>query len=232
VADTADDNLKQIVGPTPDCLDANDLAALAETDALRQSAAGRHVESCSHCQGELALMRSFLDEHLTDVESPHVDAIVRELRRKSPVRARPWWRRAMGPWALAPALAAAALVTIVVMNVGEHRMGEVNINLDSGVVRSESIEVLQPVGDVTSLPQMIAWKGVAGAAKYRVRVLEVDRTVVWDTIATSTEVSMPPPSKVAIEPGRTMSIEIDALDASGNVIAKSGAVSFRLQTSH
>src|SRR4030088_2490514 len=103
MANTPDENLKPIFAATPYCLEISELASMLEDENRADGWA--HVQSCAHCQGEMELRRSFLTEQVTVEEQPHVDAIVRDLRKKLPVKRAPWWKTLLTPWALTPALA-------------------------------------------------------------------------------------------------------------------------------
>ena len=231
MADTADHNLRQVMKSTADCLEPEALASFLDGEASISAATRKHVENCSNCQGELALMRSFLSGEVSAVEKPHVDAIVRRLQKtrlaSNPGRFQWIWN----PWTWGPAFAVAALGLIVMVNAGRQPTGDVRLRQGSEVMRSQTLHVEQPAGEMAQLPSTIKWDVVAGAVRYRVRMLEVDRTVIWETTTAGTEVAIPVSASTSIVPGRWMMLDVEALDAGGGAIAASGTVSFRVKPS-
>jgi hypothetical protein len=228
---TPDENLKPIFAATPDCLEISELASMLEDKKL---AAGNraddwaHVQRCAHCQGEMELLRSFLTEQVAANEQPHIDAIARELRKNSPAKRAPWWKTLLTPWALTPALAALAVAVVVFVNIGQQRPGDVVLKPGDQVVRSQAIHIVGPLGDLNSVPEVLTWNAAAGAASYKVQVFEVDRTLLWTTSATSTQVAIARDLSTKIVPGKALLWQVEALDGSGNVIATSGLTQFRM----
>ena len=230
MANQADDNLRKILKPGPDCLSAEELGGFIEHEASVNPVFESHLRVCARCQGELALMRSFLSSAITTEEQPHVDAIVRKLEKARPVRRRSWRERLITPWAWGPAVAIAALAVVLIFNPRvEQPRGDVVVTPGSGVYRSQSVELLQPSGEVAQVPAVISWKPVPGTARYRVRLLEVDRTVVWESFSEAASIPTPAEMRQAAVPGRWLMCEVDALDTAGSVVAGSGDVRFRVQ---
>ena len=75
---------------------------------------------------------------------------------------------------------------------------------------------------------MTGRRPVAGAAKYQVRLLEVDRSPLWQTETMDTRADLPSIVRDRIVPGKTILCEIIALDAGVAKIADSGIVRFRV----
>jgi hypothetical protein len=228
---TPDENLKPIFAATPDCLEISELASMLEDKKL---AAGNraddwaHVQRCAHCQGEMELLRSFLTEQVAANEQPHIDAIARDLRKNSPAKRAPWWKTLLTPWALTPALAALAVAVVVFVNIGQQRPGDVVLGPGDQVVRSQALQAIGPVGDLNTVPEVLAWNAATGAVNYKIQVLEVDRTLLWAASAPSTKIAIPPYLRSQIVPGKALLWKVEALDASGNVIATSGLTQFRV----
>lgn len=51
---------------------------------------------------------------------------------------------------------------------------------ERGVVRGATVEVLAPLGELAEAPSELRWTPWNGAAAYRVRILEVDGTTLWE----------------------------------------------------
>lgn len=226
MANDADHNLKELMKPTADCLDLDTIALLVEDEDGADPVSRRHVRECPRCQAESELLKAFLKAEPGETERPGVDAIVHKLRTRRIRPERRWVRRLTAPWAWGPALAAAALVLVVLVNTGRERLDEVNLQPGTTVLRSQAITVVQPVGEMAELPRTIEWKPVSGAAQYRVRLSETDRTVVWENKTRATNVELP--RNINYAPGRWLACEVEATDVNGTSIAHSGAIKFRL----
>jgi hypothetical protein len=228
-----DKNLKSIFSETPECLTADELEALLGTPAAdeRWLPARAHLAQCPHCQAELAMLSSFLSPEVSAEERPHVQAIVQRLRANSPAATEPWWRRIFRPAALVPVSLALTAIALVLTFEANHRTAEViGAMHTSDVMRSQTLEAVEPVGGITSVPEFLSWKPVAGAAKYAVRLMEVDRTTLWSEQATSTSVIIPAEIRSKITPLKTLVWEVEAMDASNNVLASTGLKRFKLES--
>jgi hypothetical protein len=228
-----DKNLKSIFTETPECLPADELEALLGTPAAdeRWLPARAHLAQCPHCQAELAMLSSFLSPEVSAEERPHVQAIVQRLRANSPAATEPWWRRVFRPAALVPvALALTAIAVVLTFQVDRRNAELTGAAPGSQVMRSQTVEAIEPVGAVASVPEVLSWKPVAGAAKYAVRLMEVDRTILWSEQATSTSVIIPAQIRSKITPLKTLVWEVEAMDASNNVLASTGLKRFKLES--
>jgi hypothetical protein len=96
------------------------------------------------------------------------------------------------------------------------------------VLRSHTLELLAPKGDLPQQPREIQWQPAPGAVKYTVRLLEVDRSELWKTETTETRVEMPSGVQARIVPAKTVLCEVAAFDAAGRKVAESESVRFRL----
>ena len=226
-------------------LAGHDCPSLEDLERLLQDGAPaplmRHVEGCLHCRTELHLLRSFTANEVAEHEKAAVDSITARLRTPSaaafPARALaadhvPWWKRILAvPW-MTPAAATLAVV-LVIAGVTLQWRRSIQPALDTGsggreVLRSSSIAISSPMGDVREKPAEIRWEAVPAAARYRVRIMEVDRTEIWSADATSPRIDLPPAAGAFIVPSKTLLIQVAAFDASGQKIAESEPVRFRL----
>jgi hypothetical protein len=98
----------------------------------------------------------------------------------------------------------------------------------SEVTRSLSVAVRGPVGDQADVPERLEWKPVAGASRYRVRLMEVDRHEIWSTEVTGTTVPIPAAVRGQIVPAKTLLWQVTALDSGNRAIAESGIEQFRI----
>ncbi|HLJ49315.1 MAG TPA: hypothetical protein VKU01_25050 [Bryobacteraceae bacterium] len=234
-----DDLLARALAPGKDCLSIEDLEQVLEERAsvpLR-----RHVKECPHCQAELHLLQAFTRNEITEEEKPAVEHITARLRDRSrEIAPRPiygqdspsWWKRLFAtPW-LTPAIATLALVLIVAGIAFQMRQSrQPSLDTSPGgtqVLRSSAVAVLSPLGDIFAKPSEIRWEAVPRAARYRVRLLEVDRSELWSAETATPNIYLPATVQTAIVPAKTLLIQVSALDAAGLAIAESELARFRL----
>lgn len=222
--------LRVALGPGNDC------PPLEEIDRTQWAA---HVKACPHCRTELDLMRTFLDGELRQQEAADVSVIVGRLRARSgeifprPERA-PRWRDFFAmPWLGPAALTAASLLVAVAVTM-QLRDGAAP-GLRPGyegreVLRASPLAVVSPVGDLEETPKEIQWSAASGAAKYVVRLLEVDGSELWKAETGGTRIELPAEVRARIVPAKTILCEVNAVDGAGRGIAASETVRFRLRS--
>ena len=235
-----DELLSAALGPANDCPRLEDLERLLNKDA--PTGIERHVAGCSYCQTELQMLRSFTSNQVGEHEKTAVDAIAARLkvrsstiptRRTALVESRhSWWKRIFEVRWLSPAAATLAIVLVFAGITIEVRR-ERRPSLDTGtsgaeVLRSSGIAILSPIGDLREKPTGIRWEAAPNATRYRVRIMEVDHTELWNTDATSPRVDLPPDVESLIVPWKTLLVQVAAFDASGRKLAESETVRFRL----
>jgi hypothetical protein len=124
-------------------------------------------------------------------------------------------------------LAVAAAVMLVTIGIGNFRQHPYPTSQDS-MERSQGIELLSPKGELKSAPQTLAWNAVASAVRYHVKLMEVDKTVVWENTVSSPSVSIPSQIGQLILPGKRLLWTVDAIDAGGGLLA-AGSQDFRVE---
>lgn len=236
------DVLREALGPTRDCPPAEELARLAcEMSAPADLA--KHVETCAYCQTEVRLARSFQSAEPSPSEAEAVRQVTARLRKRSgeifagprvaPAQSGSWWRGLFAkPW-LSPALVAMAALLVVVGVGVQSRRGSppsIAVPTDSAreVLRSNALSLVAPAGDVQQTPKEIQWQPVAGAAKYEVRLLEVDHTEMWNAETSAIRIDLPAQMQSRIVPAKTILCQVSAFDAAGRKVAESEFVRFRL----
>jgi hypothetical protein len=217
-----------MLGPTPECIPIEDVVTLLDLPpgaALRVDCE-RHVAACVWCSTELALYREFQTAEPKPEERQAVSAIVARLRKNSPAAPEPWWSRIRRPRFLAPA--AVALAAAAVLLVVNPRRPDQLQPVDT-VMRSAQINALSPAGDLDAPPSVLQWSQVPGAARYDVRLLEVDRTELWRTAVNSNSAELPASVRARITPSKKLLWEVNAIDSSGKQLTSSGLQSFTLK---
>lgn len=224
---------------TNGCPPAEELALILDAAAdARRSRIESHVNACVHCQGELSLLRDFMDAKASPEDAASVQWVTDEVRRR--VRNQlmaeaptPWWKRwLMIP--ITPRLAMAAASLLIVAGTSLYISQLRNPALGPGpaegsqVYRSQAIRLEAPKGDVTEPPAALVWQPMAGAVRYQARLMEVDRVEMWKQDGTSTRVQLPSAIRAKALPGKTLLWQVVAFDAAGTKIAESSIERFRV----
>jgi hypothetical protein len=234
-----DELLAAALAGARDCPPLEDLECLLTEGA--PAPLKRHVDGCSHCQTELQMLRSFISNEVAEHEKAAVDSIATRLRagstaipavRRGVEEHHSWWKRILAVRWLTPATAALALAMVVAGVTIELRRGR-QPSLDTAiggteVLRSSAIAVLSPIGDLREKPAEIRWEAAPNAARYRVRIMEVDRTELWSQETTTPRIDLPASVENVIVPAKTLLIQIAAFEATGGKVAESETVRFRL----
>ena len=215
--------LRRALQPTPDCLTEEGLLAPGSEIEIQ------HLASCARCQAELKLMNQFFSEESTPEEEKIVNRIARQLER-NPVARVPGWKS----WFTLPRLSAIslALASLLVVVSLRMTMREAPVVDESGSnvsnFRSGVVKLIAPLGDVAVAPQAFTWEAVANAARYRVNLLEVDQNIVWNGEINTFSMVVPVKIRAKMVPAKTLLWQVEALDASGKVIASSAPERFRV----
>lgn len=219
--------LKLVLAPKSDCVSTMRLA-LPDVQALA------HIACCPRCQAERALLAEFESATPLPEEEGKVAWISRRLEdRLTPMRAapkpEPRWRRWLSFRSLNTiGFSLAAAMVVVALGVGLYGRRQPLLVAPQGALtlRSGEIAAISPLGDLDAAPSMLLWQPVAGASSYSVRVMEVDRTLVW--IGETKVPSAALPARL-IAPGKPLLWQVTAKDAAGNALAQSASQRFRLK---
>ena len=219
---------KSALASSPDCIAIEKLAEpLSGTDA-------KHLAGCPRCQSELALWREFNEPAPRAEDGAAVAWIAQELRRRSsahPVAKAAWWQRLMPVpvYRLSGALAASLLLAggIAVYTLRSHT-GVVSDTEGAGALRSQSVVLISPVGDLDSPPAEFRWQPVVAAASYTVEIVEVDRHSVWRSETPQTRFAIPANVRALMAPGKTLLWQVTAANSRGS-LATSGFQKFRVR---
>lgn len=225
--------------PAPDCppLEKWHELALGAVDAASLLRLESHALSCPACAAELRLARSF-EEPIA--ESDAVAEITRALRQthqsakstatlsSSPPRSsrRRWGRSAM---------AAAALVLTVfgvgLLYVSQQGPPPLRDPGSGAVVRSATLEALEPVGELDAAPQRFAWSQAPETATYTLTLETVSGQVLLQERIAGSSFEVPGDVVAQLEPAVTYHWRVDASNSSGELLARSPLTEFRLAPS-
>ncbi|MCC6537426.1 MAG: hypothetical protein IT162_07755 [Bryobacterales bacterium] len=221
-------------GKGPDCPEIGELETLL--DGAGSARLKDHTAHCPYCQTELALLREFTEgQPASAEEAAAVARIEQQLRRNAPWKqntasagAPSWWPAWLN-WQSAGLAAALAAVLLTFALRGPQQPpvapveGGVTDTLRAGVVAG-----VAPVGDLEAAPALLQWQPVGGAARYRVRLLDVEQLTVWETSAAKNEAALPAAARALMLPRKTLFWQIEALDAQGKPLAVSQQERFRV----
>ena len=237
--------LKATLGPTSACPRIEQLGQYADAvlQGSERSLLEAHIAQCSYCQSELVLLRQFVDVTTRPEQERSVAWITDNLRSRAQeiymslpatqVASAPWWKALF----TLPALSRAALVlgclAIIISGTLYLRRGvapALNTALDSGaeVVRSNAVPPVFPKGDVAMVPDSLQWQAVPGAARYQVKLLEVDHTELWKIETAMVSIQIPGAVRARIQPGKSLLWQVIALDAAGRRLGSSNLEKFRV----
>jgi hypothetical protein len=188
------------------------------------------------------MLRSFTSNEIAEHEKRAVNVIAARLKTRPPTHRNegraageshhPWWKRMPEVRWLSPAAATLAIALVVFGVAIEVRRGrQPTIDVVTGtteVLRSSAIAILSPIGDLRERPTEIRWEAVPNAVKYQVRIMEVDRADLWSSDATSPRIGLPASVETLIVPSKTLLVQVAAFGPSGQKIAQSETVRFRL----
>ena len=229
--------MRDALSPGKDCPPIEELSQLL---AGSQADLSQHVEACAYCRTELHLLQSFEAREVSPQLAENVGLIVEKLRERSteifppvrrakPSRLQEWLATFRSPAAI---LAFASLLIVGAVGLQFWHGGPPDLRppvaSEPDVLRSHSVTVSSPVGDLREAPKQIEWQAVNNAARYEVRLLEVDRTELWKGETSAVKIDLPPAVQARIVPAKTILCEVHAFDAAGRSVAESNTVRFRL----
>lgn len=216
--------LERTTGATPECIPAE---RLGEPATERERA---HLATCPRCRTELALWQEFEQSTPSAEDGAAVQWIAAETaRRFAPQPSRGARTLAWLRW---PQLAGAMAALVAAVAVGYTLWDpepRVQPRQDApAVYRTGQVQLLAPAGDVAGAPSVLEWRAFAGADSYDVKVLEVDRTPLWQGSTREPRVDLPPAIVALFVPGKTVTWEVTARDPAGAAVGESGPRQFRV----
>ena len=200
-------------------------AAWSALDPDERRRIEQHVDDCPACAAERELARSFERAAASEAPDPDVEWIVARLERArvAPERRR---RRLDWRWASAAALVLVALAGWLALREAPPRLAAPSAQ--PVVLRGAAVELFEPRGDVASAPAELRFGAVAGAARYRVRILEVDDAVLWEQELATAEAPIPAEVRARLGEAVMYRFQVEAFDAHGARVAVSTATPFRI----
>lgn len=234
------DIFRMALGPGKECPPIEELERFASQGVASSTRLESHIKSCPYCQTELQMLQTFQSGE-TGPASKEIQNVTELLQARSktilrqPAQPRrPWWKIAFAMPRLVQASVALAAVLLVAGAVIEFRSTSFRPTLNESnqtgpeVLRSGSIVVVSPSGDLKAAPSEIRWEKIPQAARYQVRMLEVDHNEIWKAETAEDHIDLPSAVRSRIVPAKTLFFEITAFDSSGSKVGETGTVRFRL----
>jgi hypothetical protein len=234
--------LAKALGAGPDCPELARLVAAAadELPAAEREGVLAHAEGCAACGAELELARGFsrkpsadeaddlewivgrLDHRAAAAPAPAVARVLPMRPRRAPVTS-----ARLAIWAAAAC--AALAVGLSFWAVSDGRAPGLPERPLEDVVRGGSIAWVTPVGTLPALPAELRWDSVAGAASYRVEILDVADRAVLETTTTAPGWTPAAADRARLETFVLYRVRVVAVDAAGGELAASEAAELRLE---
>ena len=227
--------------PPPEAYLAEEMAALAPEERRRLEA---HADACPACGAERELARAF-DAGEAGTSAADVDWVTARLRGEPAAPATPAakptgmpatgrvvpfrGRGAVRTWTRLAAAAVLVLAAGLTLRTLYERPPALPEPPRGGVVRGGEVEPTAPLGEVAESPAELRWQPVAGAAGYRVRLVTVDETLIWQDATSEPTARLP--AKVRNRLQRAVSYEwtVEALAADGSTLGRSAPARFRVR---
>ncbi len=230
--------LKSAVATKPGCLTLQELERLAGDSSPDHP----HLANCPRCQAELAMLKAFesstplpdegaavawisshLERRLEKVKNPGGEHRSGQAAGASPAG---WLARLFGTGSARWLVPVAAMLVLAVTSVVVFRSAkqpELRADAGSGpaVYRSQEVEVVTLAGELPHAPKALQWKRFAGAANYKVSVMEVDREALWAAQTNDISITIPASTRAKMLPGKPVLWQVTALDSQGRVLAVS-----------
>ena len=213
-------------------------AVAGELPAAERARLLAHAATCAACTAEVDLLGGF-EREPDAAEAADVAWIVERLeqRRAAPpatakVLAMRPRRAAAGPgrwtlWAAAASLALAVGLSFYAVRDGR-APGLPEPPLED-VLRGGSIAWTTPLGTLAAAPAELAWQPVAGAAGYRVEVLDVAGRAVLEASTVAPRWALAEAERARLETFVLYRVRVAALAADGRELAASEAAELRLE---
>lgn len=224
----------------PECPPLERLAELVhgEVAAAERAALEAHAAACPACAAELELARAFDPAAADAGEAAEIEGVVATLvGRRTPGRVLEFRgrRERRAGSATSPAWlrwAAAALVVlglgVALQTVRRALPPEIAGPVDGDVVRGGELSAIAPVGELAEAPGELVFESAAGAARYRVELLDVAGATLWSTEAPASPARLDEAARALLRPRATYAWRVVALAADGAELARTAPVEFSL----
>lgn len=199
-----------------------------------------HVRQCPHCQSEISMLRNFESAAPSADEGAAVAWIAAQLERNQQTRGGSQQKQRTSPVASwrnffrIPYMAAAAALVLAAalglsLYVSENSRPAFNGNYGVSPMRSGSIRLTGPSGELSQPPSQFTWEAWPSAASYNVKLtgMDMDHTLVWQGTSSQNSLALSPEVKALIRPGKPLELTVTALDSAGRPLA-SGKDHFRV----
>lgn len=223
---------QQALHPGPACLAIDRLGEPLTVDEQA------HVVGCARCRTELEMFAAYEANEPIAGEGLSVAWIAQRAKRAvqdgataaapvaAPAVVAPKVTWGLPRWALAAASLAVVLGGATLLWSPAPSVAPV---VPGDIYRASRVEITSPTGDIPVAPTELHITAVPGAARYDVRLIEVDGTELWRASTPDPTVPVPQNVSALALPAKTLIWQVVATDAQQRVLAESGDVRFRVQ---
>ncbi len=133
----------------------------------------------------------------------------------------------MSPKQWVVAAASAALILVVAIGVAPHlKKSTPQFFINNDTVRGESITLISPVINVTSIPSEFKWESSGNDVEYKIYIY--NSHPLWSGTTKDTSIVLPSEVRAKMVPGHKYSWQVKAFSAQGGLIAVSSRVPFQV----
>jgi hypothetical protein len=172
-----------------------------------------HMAACEACRKEYAAM--VRERSPAEPAAVSQELLARGYAAYRAPRAASWWRSP--PLLVGLPLAAAAVLAVILLPSARVPVLDRPADVQ---VRGSEIQLIAPVGRVATATSF-RWSSPVAAGRFRLAVRDEKGAVVYEATSGLEEAAAPPALQASLRPGVRYSWTVDALDSTGEVLARS-----------
>lgn len=216
--------------------------AIQDLTAVQRKRLQEHLSECRECAAEHDMAMLFERNARSHADADEVAEIVARLEAESPVRPGARSRRPGGQAGVRPPRAgwftwpstlpawqlAAGAAVVVVLAVATWPRPPTLPAAHETTLRGTTVRTISPRDDVAVSPTVFTWHPHPDATTYRVQLMGVDDTVLWEGLATGGRIDVPAATSANLQPLVRYVWTVEGLNEAGALVAASGPQRFRI----
>lgn len=215
--------------PPPESWLEQELAGLSPGERRELEA---HAESCPRCAAERKLAESFGREEM-DLTQPEIASLISKLDKPDPDRIVEFpsqTAKKTSRWPIRFALAASLILAAgLAFQLIRPQPPALPDAPQIEATRSTTLDLLQPIGEIASVPEEMLWSAFEGAELYRLVVSAVDGAILWESTTAEDKIGIPAEIRAKFFPGVTYIWRVEALQSRNAVIGRSESRQFKIR---
>lgn len=216
--------------------------AIRDLSAVQRERLEEHLSGCRECAAEHDMAVLYERDAVDHLDAGKIAEIVAGLEAESPVRtgasphrngSQEGTRHPVPGWAAWPHelptwQVAAAAALLIGLTVATWPRPPALPAAHETTLRGTTVQAISPQDDVVVSPSSFVWHPYPNATTYRVRLLRVDDTVLWEGIASGSRIDLPTAVTESLQALVRYDWTIEALNETGALVATSGLQHFRI----